>query len=192
MGELLFHLVKPFGYLNIKGINGKKTYDWYIPFVLMLLSIGYFYLLKIPFTDLSKENGFIKTVASFITSLPGFYIAALAAIATFNREQIDYPLIGENGAPFIDIVVTKENGKIVNSQEELTRRLFLCMLFSFLTALSIVIIMLNAFISPVLAAYPSFLLHFSYSCIFIFLTWQLLVTTFFGLYYLGNRIHMNY
>ncbi|KQN68078.1 hypothetical protein ASE99_01570 [Serratia sp. Leaf51] len=192
MSELLFHLVRPFGYLNIKGINGKKAYDWYIPFVLMLLSIGYFYLLKIPFTDLSKENGFIRAVVSFITNLPGFYIAALAAIATFNREQIDYPLIGENGAPFIEIVVTKENGRTVNSQEELTRRLFLCMLFSFLTALSIIIVMLNAFISPVLAAYPYFLLHFSYSCVLIFLTWQLLVATFFGLYYLGDRIHKNY
>ncbi|MGA8121306.1 hypothetical protein [Rouxiella badensis] len=192
MGGLLLHLIRPFGYLNIKGINGKKAYDWYIPLALMIISMVYFYLLKIPFTDLSKDNGFIKTVVSFITSLPGFYIAALAAIATFNREQIDYPLIGENGAPFIEIVVTKENGRTVNSQEELTRRLFLCMLFAFLTALSIIIIMLNAFASPVLAAYPNFVLHFIYSCVFIFLTWQLLVTTFFGLYYLGNRIHMNY
>ncbi|GKX46108.1 hypothetical protein [Pectobacterium carotovorum] len=192
MIKLINHICRPFGYFNIKGISGKKAYDWYIPFGLTLISMSYFHVLGIPFNELSKDGGFIKTTVSFISNLPGFYIAALAAIATFNREQIDYPLIGENGDPFIEVVVTKENGVTVNSQEKLTRRLFLCMLFSFLAALSITIVMLNAFASPALSVFSNLWLHTVYSTVFIFLIWQLLVGTFFGLYYLGDRIHMNY
>ncbi|EIG3558839.1 hypothetical protein FW381_004759, partial [Escherichia coli] len=141
---------------------------------------------------LFDDNGFIKSIVSFISNLPGFYIAALAAIATFNRAEIDLPLISNERNASIEIKVTKENGKVVNSEEVLTRRLFLCMLFSFLTALSIVIIILNAIFSPLINVYQNSIVLMVYTVVFTFLVWQLLVSTFFGLYYLGNRIHMNY
>lgn len=192
MIDLFLHLARPFGYLSIKGINGKKAYDWLAPLILSIFSLAFFYFSNLPFVDLIKDGGFIKTVASFISNLPGFYIAALAAIATFNREQIDYPLIGKAGTPFIEVKITKENGTTVNSKEDLTRRLFLCMLFAFLTALSIMIVILNAFVAPVLALSKDVTAHVIYAGIFIYLIWQLLVSTFFGLYYLGDRIHMNY
>jgi hypothetical protein len=185
------HLLKPFGYLFIKGISGKRAYDWYAPVALTLISFAYFFLLKIPTTELLKDGGFVKSISSFISNLPGFYIAALAAIATFNREQIDYPLIGTNGTPFITITRTKENGRTVNTQEKLTRRLFLCMLFSFLTALSICIIIFNAFVYPLTTTINNDIATWCYIVIFLFLTWQMLVSTFFGLYYLGDRIHIN-
>lgn len=192
MIQVFSHLARPFGYLSIKGINGKKAYDWFAPLTLTLLSVAYFHLCNFPFIDLIKDDGFIKTTSAFVANLPGFYVAALAAIATFNREQIDYPLIGSTGTPFIEVKVIKENGITVNSKENLTRRLFLCMLFAFLTALSIVIVMLNAYVSPVISISTNKLAHYVYAVFFIFLTWQLFVTTFFGLYYLGDRIHMNH
>lgn len=191
MINLFSHLFKPYGYLFIKGINGKRSYDWYAPIILTILSCCYFYGFGISPNELLKDNGFIKLVTSFISNLPGFYIAALAAIATFNREQIDYPLIGSNGTPFIKIKITKENGRTVNTNEKLTRRLFLCMLFSFLTALSISIVMLNAFVTPVINIGISIIAEWFYITIFMFLTWQMLIATFFGLYYLGDRIHIN-
>lgn len=138
----------------------------------------YFYLFKIPTSDLLKDGGFIKSISGFVSNLPGFYIAALAAIATFNREQIDYPLIGTNGTPFIKITRTKENGRIVDTQEKLTRRLFLCMLFSFLTALSICIVIFNAFITPLINILNNDIANWCYIIIFLFLTWQMLVSTF--------------
>lgn len=130
-------------------------------------------------------------MSGFISNLPGFYIAALAAIATFNREQIDFPLIGSNGTPFIKIKLTKENGKVVDTQEKLTRRLFLCMMFAFLTALSISIVMFNAFAAPLINTINNVKVNWCYIIIFTFLSWQMLVSTFFGLYYLGDRIHVN-
>ncbi len=186
------HLGKPFGYLFIKGISGKAAYDWAAPFILTLLTAGLFIGLKISPQSLLDDGGFIKSIISFISNLPGFYIAALAAIATFNRAEIDLPLISSTKSASIEIKVTKENGKIVNSAEVLTRRLFLCMLFSFLTALSIVIIILNAVSAPIISSFQGNGILIAYSLLFTFLVWQLLVSTFFGLYYLGNRIHMNY
>jgi len=192
MVDLFKHLARPFGYLYIKGVSGKVAYDWLLPTLLTILSFVYFYFSGLHFIDLIKDGGFIKTTSSFISNLPGFYIAALAAIATFNREQIDYPLIGKSGTPFIEVTVVRENGTTINSKEDLTRRLFLCMLFAFLTALSIVIVMLNAFISPALSISTNIVPHIIYATVFVFFTWQLLVSTFFGLYYLGDRIHMNF
>ncbi|HEM8686258.1 hypothetical protein R1917_09720 [Citrobacter koseri] len=186
------HLAKPFGYLFIKGIGGKAAYDWAAPTGLTLLTAAYFCLFNITPAVLLSDSGFVKTVTSFISNLPGFYIAALAAIATFNREQIDHPLISNTGTPSIDVKVTKENGRVINSQEPLTRRLFLCMLFAFLTALSIIIVMLNALVAPLFTVHNNIYFQVIYLLLFTFSTWQLLVSTFFGLYYLGSRIHLNY
>ncbi|ELY7545905.1 hypothetical protein SOK14_004011 [Cronobacter turicensis] len=192
MRNFFSQLSKPFSYLFIKGIGGKAVYDWIAPFFLTLFSLGYFYLFNISEKTIIEDGGVIKTIASFISNLPGFYIAALAAIATFNREQIDHPLINDKGSPSIDVRVTKENGHVVNTTEPLTRRLFLCMLFAYLTALSIFIIIMNAFISPLLKIYSENLFPAIYIALFLFLSWQMLISTFFSLYYLGNRIHLNY
>lgn len=189
--NIFHHLLRPFGYLSIKGVNGKLLYDWITPLILTLLSFLFFYISGFPVNKLLENDGLIKSLSSFIGSLPGFYIAALAAIATFNRKQIDYPLINDNGNPYIYITGVKENGKIYQAKEDLTRRLFLCMLFSFLTALSILIIVFNAFVMPVVTFKESYPITITFLSVYLFLTWQLLVTTFFGLYYLGDRIHMN-
>lgn len=191
MFNVFSHLLKPFSYLFIKGISGKHAYDWYSPAFITLLSVLFFYFSDITANELLKDGGFVKSVSGFISNLPGFYIAALAAIATFNREQIDFPLIGSNGTPFIKIKLTKENGKVVNAQEKLTRRLFLCMMFSFLTALSISIVMFNAFATPLINTIKNDKASWCYIIAFTFLSWQMLVSTFFGLYYLGDRIHVN-
>ncbi|AYM90052.1 hypothetical protein D9980_05350 [Serratia sp. 3ACOL1] len=191
MFNIFSHLLKPFSYLFIKGISGKQAYDWYAPAFLTTLSILFFYTFSIPESELLKDGGFVKAVSGFISNLPGFYIAALAAIATFNREQIDHPLIGLNGTPFIKVKRTKENGRTIDVQEKLTRRLFLCMMFAFLTALSISIVMLNAFAAPVINTIKNGIVNWCYIVAFTFFSWQMLVTTFFGLYYLGDRIHVN-
>lgn len=189
--NIFHHLFRPFGYLSIKGVNGKFFYDWIIPLILTLITFLFFFLLEFPAQKLIEDGGVIKSMAYFINGLPGFYIAALAAIATFNRKQIDYPLINDKGNPYIYVTGVKENGSIYQSKEDLTRRLFLCMLFSFLTALSILIITLNSIVLPIISFKKSDLISVGYCIVFGYFSWQLLVTTFFGLYYLGDRIHMN-
>ncbi|BEN31774.1 hypothetical protein [Serratia marcescens] len=188
---IIHQLLRPFGYLNIKGVSGKFIYDWVIPLILSLISICYLIFAINSPDALLGNDGFFKSVISFISILPGFYIAALAAIATFNRKQIDDPLISDSGTPYIYVKGVKENGKPYRTKEDITRRLFLCMLFSFLTAESILLIMLHNFAIPLIATTTPPLYLNMYLFVFLLILWQLLVTTFFGLYYLGDRIHMS-
>lgn len=189
--NICHHLLRPFGYLSIKGVNGKAYYDWLTPFIFTIASLLFFKFTDYPLVKLLDDGSLIKTIASFISNLPGFYIAALAAIATFNRKQIDYPLISDAGNPYIYVAGIKENGTPYQKKEDLTRRLFLCMLFSFLTALSILIVVFNSFLLPVLIFKGNEIATILFTIAFLFFFWQLIITTFFGLYYLGDRIHMN-
>jgi len=189
--SILYQLLRPFGYLTIKGVRGKPIYDWLIPFVLSALSMGYFQILNVDIKSLFSDGNFIKNTVSFVSILPGFYIAALAAIATFNRKEIDFPLTSDNGTPYVYVKGVKENGIPYTTREKITRRIFLCMLFAFLTAESILLIMLNNFSLPLIATIHSTLYLNIYLFTFLIILWQLFVTTFFGLYYLGERIHSN-
>lgn len=92
------------------------------------------------------------------------------------------------------MVVTKR-GKSVPL--ELTRRRFLCALFSFLTAQSLLITCLGIFSSAmsawVLGQVPHEILQIvrgAGTLIFLFALTQLLSVTCLGLYYLGDRIHI--
>ncbi|PSU94366.1 hypothetical protein C0W80_19455 [Photobacterium leiognathi subsp. mandapamensis] len=190
---ILSQLTSPFGYLFIKGINAKKKYDVYIPLFFTVLTIVFLYFANnLDLNLIVSKTGLISDISSFIGNLPGFYIAALAAIATFNREQIDKPLISDGTSPYIVNKIVDSNGKEHQTEETITRRMFLCFLFSFLTAESIILVIINKFASVVILSSDVFV-YFSlfYIGAYFFLFWQLIISTFFGLYYLGNRIHCN-
>jgi hypothetical protein len=63
----------------------------------------------------------IQDYSNLLYVLPGFYIAALAAIATFNAPTMDVPLDGQN----TELCSQEENIQT----RKLTRRRFLCLLF---------------------------------------------------------------
>ena len=79
---------------------------------------------------------------------------------------------------------------------ELTRRRFLCSMFAFLTAESLILIVLaifgQAIYLPAKAIIPQKFHSFAsaiYMLIFLFAFWQMLITSFWGLFYLGDRLH---
>lgn len=80
----------------------------------------------------------IAKILGFVQNLPGFYIAALSAIATFNKTDIDKTMPAP--APKLDIVVQGHNIAI-----ELTRQRFLCSMFAFLTAESMILVVFSIF-----------------------------------------------
>lgn len=180
-------VLRPFSYLQIKHTHKRKI-DWMLPIIMSILSV----IFIITFIDTNKIKELIISILSFIQILPGFFIAALAAIATFNRLDLDkimpYP------APTINI--ERNGGK---EEIDLTRRRYLTLMFSFLSAESILLIVLSFFIifsipniSNLLEKkgfyYPiigNIVLIFSFFLCF----WQLLIISFYGLYYLGERIH---
>ena len=185
---LIGQLLKPFGYLAIQHPY-KWVVDWLYPCLMAIVSVS----LVLQFSDVAKlvePNGMVAMLLSFIQSLPGFYIAALAAIATFGRLDIDDVLPEPTPK-----VVIKLRGR--ENTIDLTRRRFLAMLFPFLTGESIAIVIycialisFGSLINGYMYADKA-LGHYLYvACIFFLFifVYQMILATFWGLYYLGYKL----
>ncbi|QYM66720.1 hypothetical protein K1X80_16845 [Pseudomonas sp. So3.2b] len=185
---LIGQLLRPFGYLSIQHPY-KWIVDWLYPLVLSAITVSAVCLAGSQAAAYGSGN-LISLILSFVQSLPGFYIAALAAIATFGRTDIDN--IIPEPTPKV-IVRFRGTTNIV----DLTRRRFLAMLFAFLTAQSIVIVILSIF----LLSYGKAIYVFSYAefpvgiylsgvilLAYFLMFYQMTVATFWGLYYLGYKL----
>ncbi|MBV6753010.1 hypothetical protein KV580_22055 [Pseudomonas chlororaphis] len=185
---LIGQLLKPFGYLAIKHPY-KWVVDWLYPLILALITTILITKLS-SITPLVLPSGMVSMILSFVQSLPGFYIAALAAIATFGRLDID-DILPEPTPK----VVVKLRGR--ENTIDLTRRRFLAMLFAFLTGESIAIV----FFCIALLSFGPSINEFTHNQIslghyilvaamFLLFTsvYQMLLATFWGLYYLGYKL----
>ena len=83
------HLLRPLSYLSIEH-KQKWIVDWVYPLIFAVLSTALLFGLKkygnIP---LYADGAVIAKILGFVQGLPGFYIAALAAIATFKEKAED-------------------------------------------------------------------------------------------------------
>lgn len=177
---IAYQLTRPFSYLAIKHAD-KWIYDWLIPFCLALGTLGIAWLC-IPVANLGGKDGLIADITNFIANLPGFFIAALAAVATFTSKDLDKTI---PSSPTMNIHY-QGHPLIV----EITRRRFLCVLFSYLTASSIFIV-IGAKIGIYVEVSNDYFIPFSWGgfLLFSFALWQMITATMLGLYYLGERLH---
>lgn len=177
---IIYQLLRPFSYLRIKH-EDKKVYDWVLPIILTACTLLVFKYL-VPIASVVATDGIINDITSFVANLPGFFIAALAAVATFNKNDIDQLM---SNPPKLEIM---HHGNAL--MIEMTRRRFLCVLFSYLTAISIFLVLFTKIalkfqIAPdyqVIAAWLGTAFYF-------FVLWQMILATVLGLYYLGERLH---
>lgn len=184
MFELIF---SPLSYLRIK--HGLKPIaDWVYPIIFAAVSC----VLIFTFGQkgaISGAGGLIDRLVLVCSVLPGFYIAALAAIATFNRPHIDE--IMEEPSPTLIVKIGGKENKI-----RLTRRRFLSQLFAFLCWESLFLLMSCVFagiigegiidkVVPAFAAH-GFVVAFCFAITLFF--WQMICITCLGLYYLGDRL----
>lgn len=181
-------LFKPFGYLTIKH-PAKKVVDLSIPLI-MALTVLCILALARNAINVWGDSGLVSMVQGLVQGLPGFYIAALAAVATFGRQTALDALIPE---PTPTIETWYGTGKV---EIGLTRRRFLCLMFAHLTALSIALSIFTSFgislAAPVRATLvPGFaeLLFYVISGVYFFLLFQMLVVTLWGLSYLSDKMH---
>lgn len=186
---LIGQLLKPFGYLAIRHPH-KWRVDWLYPLVVTVLTVALLASMD-GLESILKSGGIVSLILGFVQSLPGFYIAALAAIATFGRADIDSVL--PEPTPRIKVKFRDKENLI-----SLTRRRFLAMLFSFLTAESILIILLSIFVvgygSNIIAlqvygAGVGLYLGWLFVFVYFLLLYQMILATFWGLYYLGYKLH---
>lgn len=187
---MLKALISPLTYLQIRH-EAKRWSDWGYPIFFALLS-AYLVLRYGPTGAITGQEGLLSKLLIVSSVLPGFYIAALAAIATFNRPGIDELM----PAP-TPTIVHRIGGE--KNEIELTRRRFLTHLFAFLcfeslavmvacTFASLVGALINAnFIAPV-----AYCMKASLVFLVLLMFWQMLLGTLLGLYYLGDRLYRSY
>src|SRR5258706_8987546 len=72
----------------------------------------------------------VPAFTDLLQVLTGFYIASLAAVATFNKPGLDDPMAG-------DPPTLREDYCAITTVKPLTRRRFLCLLFGYLSWLSL-------------------------------------------------------
>ena len=183
----IYRLLRPIDYLRIKHPQ-KLFYDLTLPLVLSVVGTFILILLPKPFLVFG-EAGLISTVTGILQILTGFYIASLAAVATFDKQGMDEPLKGDP----IELYVTRKGKKI---KETVTRRRFLSLLFGYLALLSFFLYFIGAGanllmdnIKYILPAPSHCYVKWSFVAIYLFLTANLITTTLHGLYYMVDRIH---
>lgn len=195
-------LLRPFSYLTISHEDPVFTWiNWYIPSFFALLS-GCIW--SIPFVviylgypsphdaDVWGSNGLVGKIQGLIQNLPGFYTAALAVVATFGGRDMLKAMPGK--PPKMKFLVEG----VLTEELELSRRLFLSSMFAYLTALSFLLTVFSALsitLAPVVKSilpsdFVSLLDLISIGIYVLFLS-QMLTVTGWGLYYLGEKIHLS-
>jgi len=184
---IIYQITRPLSYLKIEH-KEKWKFDWLMPVIMTVFTSSIIFILRNQL-NIFGVDGLISQIISLVQILPGFYIAALAAISTFNKNDIDQLM--PEPTPKVEILIRGQRNTI-----DLTRRRFLCMLFAFLVSESIAISLLGIFslnfakaiklfLNPLLQPFAS---HFLTFCFFL-LFWQLIISTMLGLYYLGDKMH---
>lgn len=190
---MLRYLFRPFAYIGIQHPGMlMMLLNWVVPVIASIALV----LVMITFTpsiNLFAIEGLLLRLLGFVQSLPGFYLAALAAVATFNQPNLDKLMPGQ--PPVARIVY---NG--VLTEVQLTRRRFLCLMFSYLTAISILLTLALVFSTTLAGPVRDALVSHQLECMVVWVRWttafglmvgmvQMGIVTFYGLFYLGERIH---
>jgi hypothetical protein len=184
---LTYQLSRPFGYILIRH-PVKKVVDWYIPSGLAIF-------LAITLCPLRTElnvwgtGGMVQMAQQVVQGLPGFYIAALAAVATFGQQST---LDMEIPAP-TPTIQTRSAGEWISMK--LTRRRFLCLLFAYLTSVSILLSLLATYgmavaapIRKLTSSWFAEVISYAGTTVYSVFLFQLVVVTLWGLYYLSDRM----
>jgi len=184
---LLYQLLRPLSYMEIRDASKWKI-DALLPFIFTVVITVIIAYMPIK-VQIFGQSGMMTLLIGLLQILPGFYLTALAAVATFNRPDMD--LLLPKPIPTIKISV-----KGIPQDIELTRRRMLSMLFGYLTFISFSLYFLAVaaqVIAPNIAAVISvtavFLLRNAFLLLFLFLLGQLIFITMFGLYQLSDRMH---
>ncbi|MCI3878633.1 hypothetical protein [Acinetobacter higginsii] len=185
-------ILKPLAYLSIKwaiddveGRNKKPIFDWFFPILFSILVTTFLYctlnLDSKTFEIFFQSKGF-EVLGNFILTLPGFLFAALTAVVSFGNKELD--------------ITAKVNPPINKDGHEISRRRYLSNAFSYLTFLSLALLIATVFINY---AYSSNILNFGItyykwgylltSLIYFTFVFQMLFILIITLYYIGDKVH---
>lgn len=164
-------------------------YQWRYPLILCVIAqITYWGLPEKP--NILGIGGIVASVNGLLNMLIGFYIAALAAVASFPSKTLDAIMKGRP-PKLLQIRGGEEQ------EETLTRRRFLCTLFGYCAFVSICIYcmgIITGFLWPSLLLSKIFvdlqvLIKFVWLTFYFCSLSSLFTATLLGLHYLIERIH---
>lgn len=185
-------ILKPLAYLSIKwaiddlnGKNKKPIFDWLLPIFFSVLVTVFLYLtldLNSLESKIFFESKGFEVLGNFILALPGFLFAALTAVVSFGNKELD--------------ITAKVNPPINKDGHEISRRRYLANAFSYLTFLSLTLLIVTVFINY---AYSSNILNFGVtyykwgylltSVIYFTFVFQMFFILIITLYYIGDKVH---
>jgi hypothetical protein len=131
----------------------------------------------------------VNLLLGFIQTLTGFYLAALAAMATFNNAGMDEIMPGK--PPEITVKYNGTSTKVLA-----TRRRFLCSMFAYLTVFSFLFTLFSIAVLSAGAASADLLVTESrhwfrlvFVFAYLFAVAHMTFITMWGLFYIGERVH---
>jgi hypothetical protein len=173
-----------------------RTYTTWLPLFLTICA-GLFYALLPVKPTFVGSTGLAGSLLSLVSTLPGFYFAGLAAVATFGSTTMDHEMPAP--APEVEMRVRGQQVPV-----KLTRRLFLSYLFSYLVILSFglcfALMAINA-VAPSIdvlqaaigrwtgEAWPWLVLKGAVGFVFTFAFASMVVSTLHGVFFLTEKIH---
>jgi hypothetical protein len=185
-----YQLSRPFAFAWILA-DGLNRIRYILPAAITAAGFT-IYFLVLDFGFVISPRKLAHVSADAIVLLPGFYIAALAAVSSFNSVYLDQQIAG-SGAKLRLLT----QGKM--SEVDLTYRMYVCYIFAYLTVLSVVLYAALSLSTDVSDAFgrlvsenTAAVLDWLGSLILTFWTVNLAVVTLHGLYFLAERMHRPY
>lgn len=193
--QLAYELGRGFAYRGIS--HGEmRTYTTWLPLFLTILA-GVFYAVLPVKPALVGSTGLVGSLLTLVATLPGFYFAGLAAVATFGSTTMDHEMPAP--APEVEMRVRGQQVPV-----KLTRRLFLSYLFSYLVILSFglcfAFMAINAFAPSIDmlqvsigrwtgTAWPWLVVKGAVGFALTFAFASMVVSTLHGVFFLSEKIH---
>lgn len=192
---MLYLVSRAFAFGGIKHPDLTPFLRWG-PVVIAFLLTFLFWLLPVQ-PKLAGDGSLSRHMITIFAILPGFFIAAIAAVATFNRAEMDEVM--PEPAPELKLRTGRDESYV-----KLTSRMFTSHLFAYLTTLAFCAVFL--FVSVDLTA-PSVglliskishagardivtvILSLGYVWVVVWFAAKIVLTTLVGLYFLAERIH---
>lgn len=192
---MLYLISRPFAFIGVKHPT-LTPFLRFAPLVLAAVFTFVYWILPVR-PSLTGDGSLSHHMITVFAILPGFFIAALAAVSTFNRPEIDEVM--PDPAPELKLR-TGERESFV----PLTARMFTTHLFSYLTSISFFSVLFFVFadlLSPSVSHWVGLvpdlfwrdllaeaLVLIYFFCV-IWLAAKIVLTTLIGLYFLAERIH---
>ncbi len=188
-----YQFMRPIAFLTVKG-PGLNFYKFYGPLILSLVTV-WIYLLAPVKIQLFGSGSATDHMIGFFSILPGFFIASLAAIVAFQGGDLDETM------PDVSVMITAQGD---TARVDITFRVFLCYLFSFLTVMSFLgffLCVAGSLLAPSLSeianlaassdaqTFTKTALEVGFVAALTIVTASVVLCTAQGLYFLAERVH---